>query len=59
MKEVWSTRHGRVTNHQHSAGLHTGFGARGGQNELPKILGGQHNMGVYRCTETGGGGGVL
>ena len=26
----------------------------GGHIELPKILGGQHNIGVYRCTETGG-----
>ena len=41
------------------AGLHTGFGARergGGQIELPEILG-QRNTGVYRYTETGGGGG--
>ena len=40
------------------SGLHTGFGARGGQIKLPKILGGGRcNMGAYRCTETGGGGG--
>ena len=37
------------------SGLHTGFGAvRGGETELPKILGGQRDTGVYSCTETGG-----
>ena len=45
-----------------TSGLHTGFGARGGgggggQIELPKILGGQCNMGgTMQRTETGGGG---
>ena len=37
----------------------SGLGGGGVQIELPKILGGQHNMGVYRCTETRGGGGII
>ena len=32
------------------------MGLGGGGIELPKILGGQRNTGVYRCTETRGGG---
>ena len=46
------------THNSTQTGLHTGLGAGGegggggGGDELPKVLGGQCNMGVYWCTET-------
>ena len=42
-----------------TSGLHTGFGARGGQIELPKILGGGSTIWEFIGVQRPGVGGII